>query len=338
MNCDVRCHHSAARHHRFYPRKIEPFADAWAKQDPNFLLSEILSISKESLDFLSDVNVSSADLRPDQKDFLLSALDLKTGGVLNTISAAASGVNVFQRDTYPGLERRRQALKSGINMNFADVFVFAQLPIVADNTLAASTFQSVRLKFSLAQLQGIYDAMNKAIAMTTGEIVGILNSDDFYSADNIISRVAAAFADPSIDAVFGDLVFVAPGNLKKIIRTYSSAKWHPDKFAKGFMPAHPTFFVRRKYYEQLGVFKTDYKIAADYELLIRFLYVHRLKYMYLPINMVTMRKGGVSSNGIMSNIILNDEIIRGCRENGIRTNVFKVYPKYFTKLFELFNS
>lgn len=186
--------------------------------------------------------------------------------------------------------------------------------------------------------KGIYDAMNKAIKMATGEVVGILNSDDFYSANNIISQVAAAFSDSTIDAVFGDLIFVDPTDLKKIVRTYSSAKWSPNKFARGFMPAHPTFFVRRKYYEQIGLFKTDYKIAADYELLIRFLYVHKLKYKYLPINMVTMRKGGVSSNGIRSNIILNNEIIRGCRENGISTNVFKVYPKYFVKLFELFNS
>jgi len=186
--------------------------------------------------------------------------------------------------------------------------------------------------------KGIYDAMNKAIKMATGEVVGILNSDDFYSASNVISQVADAFNDPTIDAVFGDLVFVDPVNLKKIVRTYSSAKWYPEKLARGFMPAHPTFFVRRKYYEQIGLFKTDYKIAADYELLIRFLYVHKLKYKYLPLNMVTMRRGGVSSRGIRSNIILNDEIIRGCRENGIRTNVFKVYPKYFIKLFELFNA
>ncbi|HLZ17458.1 MAG TPA: glycosyltransferase family 2 protein [Cyclobacteriaceae bacterium] len=185
--------------------------------------------------------------------------------------------------------------------------------------------------------KGIYDAMNKAIRRATGEVVGILNSDDFYSARDIVSQVAAAFGDAQVDAVFGDLVFVDPHNLKKVVRKYSSAKWYPEKFARGFMPAHPTFFVRRKYYEQIGLFKTDYKIAADYELLIRFLYVHKLKYKYLPINMVTMRRGGVSSSGIRSNIILNDEIIRGCRENGIRTNIFKVYPKYFIKLFELLN-
>lgn len=186
--------------------------------------------------------------------------------------------------------------------------------------------------------KGIYDAMNKAIKMASGDVVGILNSDDFYSNNQILSRVAQEFSDPSVDVVFGDLVFVDPQNLDKTVRKYSSARWHPGKFAWGFMPAHPTVFIRRKYYEKFGLFKTDYKIAADYELLIRFLYVHKLKYRYLPLTMVKMRKGGVSSRNLMSNIILNNEIIRACRENGIKTNVLKVYSKYFTKFFELFTS
>lgn len=184
--------------------------------------------------------------------------------------------------------------------------------------------------------KGIYDAMNKAVKLATGEVVGILNSDDFYSDNTIISQVMSAFTDHSIDAVFGDLVFVDPTNLSKVVRTYSSSRWNPKKFAWGFMPAHPTFFVRRKYYEQFGLFKTDYKISADYELLIRFLHVHKLKYKYLPLRMVIMRKGGVSSRNLRSNIVLNDEIIRGCRENGVYTNVFMVYSKYFRKMFELF--
>ncbi|MBS1541760.1 MAG: glycosyltransferase [Bacteroidetes bacterium] len=184
--------------------------------------------------------------------------------------------------------------------------------------------------------QGIYDAMNKAIGLASGEVVGILNSDDFYADETILSQVMDVFKDDSVDAVFGDLVFVDPANTSKVVRTYSSALWNPKKFAWGFMPAHPTFFVRRKYYEQYGVFKTDYKIAADYELLIRFLAVHQLKYQYLPMKMVVMRKGGVSSKNLKSNIILNQEIMRACRENGIYTNAVMVYSKYFRKLFELF--
>ena len=185
--------------------------------------------------------------------------------------------------------------------------------------------------------KGIYDAMNKGIALATGEVVGILNSDDFYFDHSILSKVADAFSDEKVDSIFGDLIFVDPVDLNKVVRRYSSKGWNPERFAWGFMPAHPTFFVRRKYYEQFGLFKTDYKIAADYEILIRLLYVHKLSYRYLPLTMVKMRKGGVSSNGIRSTIVLNDEIIRGCRENGIKTNIFKVYPKYVVKLFELIN-
>lgn len=193
-------------------------------------------------------------------------------------------------------------------------------------------------KWISEQDRGIYDAMNKAIAMATGDVVGILNSDDFYFNNQILSEVANLFLDPEVDMIFGDLIFVDPQNLTKTVRTYSSAKWSPGKFAWGFMPAHPTVFVRRRHYDELGVFKTDYKIAADYELLIRFLYVHKLKYRYLPLTMVKMRRGGVSSRNLMSTIVLNNEIIRACRENGIKTNVLKVYSKYFTKVFELFVS
>ncbi|MGC4023575.1 MAG: glycosyltransferase family 2 protein [Cyclobacteriaceae bacterium] len=195
--------------------------------------------------------------------------------------------------------------------------------------------ESVITKWVSEPDKGIYDAMNKALKMVTGEVVGILNSDDFYSNETIISQVAEVFNDSSVDAVFGDLVFVDPDNLKKVLRTYSSARWNPKKFAWGFMPAHPTFFVKRKHYEAFGLFKTDYKIAADYELLIRFLYVHHLKYKYLPLTMVKMRKGGVSSRNLMSNVILNREIMRGCRENGVYTNALMVYSKYFKKIFEL---
>ena len=182
---------------------------------------------------------------------------------------------------------------------------------------------------------GIYDAMNKAVKMSTGEVVGILNSDDFYTNEDVLSEVATAFEDPKVDAVFGDLVVVDPDNIEKVVRKYSSVRWNPNRFAWGFMPAHPTFFVRRRYYDLIGLFKTNYRIASDYELLIRFLYVHKLNYRYLPITMVKMRRGGVSSRNLMSNVILNREIIQGCRENGIYTNVLMVYSKYFRKLFEL---
>lgn len=177
--------------------------------------------------------------------------------------------------------------------------------------------------------EGIYDAMNKGIKKATGDVIGILNSDDFYYDNQIISKVVAAFFDAKVDAVFGDLIFVDPNNLERTVRTYSSRKWHPEKFARGYMPAHPTVFIRKEFYEKHGLFEIDYEIAADYEMLIRLFYVQKLRYKYLPLKMVKMRKGGVSSNGVKSNITLNNEIIRACRKHGIKTNALKIYPKYF---------
>jgi hypothetical protein len=127
---------------------------------------------------------------------------------------------------------------------------------------------------------------------------------------------------------------VRPDNLNKTVRYYSSAKFHPGRFRWGFMPAHPTFFVRRKYFEQYGYYQTDYKIAADFELLMRFLYTHKLRYKYLPKDIIKMRIGGKSTKSWQSNYILNKEIVRGCKENGIYTNLFLLCFKYFIKIFE----
>lgn len=184
---------------------------------------------------------------------------------------------------------------------------------------------------------GIYDAMNKGVQMATGDVVGILNSDDIYNSHDIVSQVANSFVDQSIEAVFGNIYFVSPDNMDKPVRTYSAKGWHPDKFVWGYMPPHPSFFVRRKWYDKLGLYKTDYRIASDYELLIRFLKVNKLKYKYLPLNMVKMRTGGASTKNLKSNIVLNAEILRACRENNLSTNYLKIYSKYFKKVFELVN-
>jgi glycosyltransferase involved in cell wall biosynthesis len=211
--------------------------------------------------------------------------------------------------------------------------------IIVDGASKDNTLDIVRQFPHVAKVisepdKGIYDAMNKGLKMATGDIIGILNSDDFYDATNLIQKVVDAFEQQQIDAVFGDVTFVQPNNLKKIVRYYSSKHFHPKKFEFGYMPAHPTFFTKKETYEKYGVFKTNYHISADYELLIRLLYVHKLKYQYLNYSMVTMRAGGVSNSSLKHIYILNKEIVRACAENGIKTNMFKLSLKFFRKISE----
>lgn len=185
--------------------------------------------------------------------------------------------------------------------------------------------------------QGMYDALNKGLALATGDLIGILNSDDVYSHSQVITTVVNAMQNAQADCVFADLVYVSPTNLDKVVRYYSSATFSPRRFAYGWMPAHPTVFIKRWAYDCYGYFKTDYAIAADYELLIRFLFTHQLPYAYVPQVWVKMRTGGISTSNLMSNWILNREIVRACAENNISTNLFKVFSKYFTKIFQLVN-
>ncbi len=192
-------------------------------------------------------------------------------------------------------------------------------------------------KFISEPDNGIYDAMNKGIRLSSGNIIGILNSDDFYVDNDVISTVVAEFNTKKVDSVYGDLVYVKEDDTNKIVRYYNSSHCTPDKFAYGWMPAHPTFFVKRTCYEEYGFFKTNYKIASDFELLCRFLGKHRISYSYIPKVLIKMRVGGLSTRTWRSNLILNKEIVRACAENAIKTSYFMVYSKYLTKIFQLFH-
>lgn len=195
-----------------------------------------------------------------------------------------------------------------------------------------------RLRWVSEKDKGLYDAMNKGIRMATGDVVGIINSDDFYHKTDVIYKIANSFKQPEVEAVFADVRFVNPDNLDKTVRYYSSKNFSPKRFKYGFMPAHPTFFTYKKYFDEFGYYKTDYKIAADYELLIRFLHTNKLKYRYLPLDVMKMRTGGASTASIKSNILLNKEIVRACRENGIKTWFPLLLIKYFIKILELIDT
>lgn len=184
--------------------------------------------------------------------------------------------------------------------------------------------------------KGLYDAINKGLRLATGDIVGVLHSDDFYHREDTLSQVVNAFQEYGVESVFGDVIFVKPDDLTKTVRYYNSGKFSPEKFKLGIMPAHPTFFTYRSNYQKYGYYRTDYKISADFELLVRFLHTHRLSYYHLPVDLITMRTGGLSTKSWKSNLIINQEDLRACRENGIETNYFRLYSRYFGKIRELF--
>lgn len=170
--------------------------------------------------------------------------------------------------------------------------------------------------------------------MATGDIIGILNSDDFFTDEYIVERIVEAFATHPVDAVYGDIHFVDPEDLSKSVRKYSSKIFRPSLMRLGFMPAHPSFYMKRGCYEQYGLYKTDYKICADFELLLRYLYIHQVKTAYLPMDFVTMRTGGLSTNGFSSHKQIMKEHLRALRENGVSSNRFLLSLRYLYKITE----
>lgn len=242
--------------------------------------------------------------------------------------------------TYNCSETIAETIKSVFNQTYKDIEYIIVDGNSTDNTLEVikvyeSQFNN-RLKWISEPDKGLYDAMNKGIQMATGDIVGIINSDDFYHKNDIISKVMDEFTNNhTLQAVYGDVRFVKPNDLSTTVRYYSSRKFSPKLFRFGFMPAHPTFFTYRLNFEKFGFYKIDYQIAADYELLIRFLYKNRLEYKYLPYDFMKMRTGGKSTASIKSNFILNKEIVRACKDNGIKTNMPILLLKYFIKIWEL---
>lgn len=185
--------------------------------------------------------------------------------------------------------------------------------------------------------QGIYDAMNKGLRMATGDVAGILNSDDFFTSNDVLEKVAREFeGNKNLEAVYGDVHYVRPDNLAKCVRYYSSRVFKRERMKMGFMPAHPSFYVRRSCYEKYGLYRTDYKICADFELLLRFIYVNKINIKYLPIDMVTMRTGGASTSGLKSHLRIFKEHLRALKANKISTNVFNLSLRYLYKLTEFY--
>lgn len=192
-----------------------------------------------------------------------------------------------------------------------------------------------RLKVISEPDQGIYDAMNKGFQMATGDVIGILNSDDFYTSDDALQVIAGAFANNDIDATYGDIHFVNDDDLSKRVRYYSSAVFRRSFMRFGLMPAHPSFYCKKAVYEKYGAFDTSYKVAADFENLLRIIYVGNIKTKYIPKDFVTMRTGGASTAGLSSRTQIMKDHLRALKINGIYSNVVLLSLRYLYKVYEL---
>ena len=228
------------------------------------------------------------------------------------------------------------AMQSVTNQTYQDLEYIIVDGASKDATLDIIRQNSSRVSKLISEKdRGIYDAMNKGIAAATGDIICFLNSDDQYRDSGVLQRVADVMNDPSLDALLGDVAFVRAENPEKIIRRYRSDRFSPERLAWGWMPAHPAMFIRTAVYRKYGSFRTDFRIAGDFDFIARAFGKGELRFRHVPDVFVKMHVGGASTSGWRSKVLLNKEVLRACRENGIKTNMLKILSKYPMKALEL---
>ena len=184
--------------------------------------------------------------------------------------------------------------------------------------------------------KGIYDAMNQGVKAATGDVIGILNSDDFYTSDDVLARVAEEFEkNPELEAVYGDIHFVKDENLKKCTRYFSSRYFRPWALRFGFMPAHPSFYVRREVYEKYGLYDLDFRTSSDFEMMVRLFVKEKIRSKYINKDFVTMRAGGESTAGLEAKRKVNRDIAGSLKKHGVYSNQFFQSLRYFWRVGEI---
>ncbi len=209
--------------------------------------------------------------------------------------------------------------------------------IIVDGKSTDNTLDVVRKYKHVATLisepdKGIYDAMNKGVNLATGDVIAILNSDDFYQNNFVLSTVMTVFEDFGVDSCYGDLQYVDQNNTSKIVRTWKAGAFNRKKFLTGWMPPHPSFFVKKEVYQRYGLFDLRLKSSADYELMLRFLYRHRISTHYIPKVLVKMRAGGQSNASLLNRIKANKEDQLAWKINSLKPWPFTTWLKPIRKI------
>lgn len=227
-------------------------------------------------------------------------------------------------------------LKSVVNQDYKDIEYIIIDGGSTDKTLDIVEQYKANIALVISEKdKGIYDAMNKGVARATGDVIGILNSDDFYVDHHVISKIAEEFK-ASVDGVYADLVYVDPINTEKITRTWHSGSYKQGAFLKGWMPPHPTFFVRKSVYEKFGAYSLQLRSAADYEFMLRVIHKQKIKLAYLPEIVVRMRAGGASNASIKNRLKANKEDRLAWEMNGLRPNPLTFIRKPLSKVLQFF--
>lgn len=186
--------------------------------------------------------------------------------------------------------------------------------------------------------KGIYDAMNKGISLATGEIIGILNSDDFYYTQSIISKVVSAFiSNKSLEVIYGDIIYVSQTNENRIVRKWISSSYYDNFFEDGNVPPHPSFFLKSTVYQKVGLFDLNYQFASDYDFMLRVLKRHKCKSLYINTIMVCMRLGGATNKSIANVLRGNREILNSWEKNGYKLSPFLFVKRFYKRLIQFFS-
>jgi len=239
---------------------------------------------------------------------------------------------------YNGIAHLEQTILSVLNQDYDNIEYIIIDGGSTDGTVELIKEYEDKIAYWVSEPDGgIYDAMNKGIEAANGDIVGILNSDDFYYNQDVLSKVAKVFEETNCDCLYGDLVFVNKGDARKIVRYWKSGKFEKNLMTKGWMLPHPTFFVKKEIYQKYGLYNTSLKSAADYEMILRLLHKEKIIVEYIPEILIKMRMGGESNASIWNRLKGNNEDNIAWDLNGLKKPPFIRFIKPFRKVSQFFS-
>jgi glycosyltransferase involved in cell wall biosynthesis len=240
--------------------------------------------------------------------------------------------------TYNSAATIEDTIKSVVAQDYSDMEYLLIDGKSKDNTLQiVEKYKDKITKIVSEKDGGLYYGLNKGLKMASGDVIGAIHSDDLYAHAQVISNVMKLFnADPELEGVYADLIFVNREDTNKVMRVWKAGECKPDSFEKGWMPPHPTFFVRKSVYEKYGYINTDLKLSADYELMLRLIHKHKIKIAYLPETIVKMRMGGVSNVSFFVKLKANIEDKLAWKMNNLKPGFFTTLRKPLRKISQYF--